>query len=129
MPPAASGRSSSYLPRRVGSPAAVATAGTSKIVSSQGFQVKQTQWPRGHVRRSRTHVSSTGEHHVRDPERGRRGRRAKRQIVRDQVDSLEDLVEARSDRDLTARECQLAVLDPEALRRREKSPVTGLKPN
>src|SRR5260221_2167107 len=41
MPPAASGMSSSYLPRRLGSPATEATAGTSKIVSFQRIQVKQ----------------------------------------------------------------------------------------
>src|SRR6185503_10751014 len=55
------------------------------------------------------------EGHVRYAER-RRGRRAAQlEVVRDQVDSLEDLVEVRSDRHLADRERQLAAFDPETL--------------
>src|SRR5690242_11544793 len=114
MPPAASGMSSSYLPRRAGNPPAAATAGTFKIVSSQGFQVKQSPL-RAPAGPGCDADLLTGERHVGYAERRRGGRAAQLEIVGDQVDPLEDLVEVRRDRDLADRERQLAALDPEAL--------------
>src|ERR1700710_2884122 len=101
--------SSSYFPSLLGSPDAVATAGTFKIVSSQRIQVKTG--PSATLRPRRT-----CEHHVRYAERRCDGRATHLDVVRDEVDALQDLIEVRGDRDLGHRERQLAVLDPEALR-------------
>src|SRR4051794_26782743 len=102
MPPAASGRSSSYFPSLFGIPATVATAGTAKIVSFPRIQVNCS-------------ARRTCEHHVGHAEcRCDRGA-THLDVVGDQIDALQDLVEVRRDRDLADRERELPVLDPEAL--------------
>src|ERR1700742_3971375 len=102
MPPAASGMSSSYLPRRGGSSVAGATAGTLGSFHSP----RKLSISHGLGRRAR-------ERHGGYAERRRDGRATHLEIVGYQVDPLEYLVEVRSDRNLADGKRQLAVLDPE----------------
>src|ERR1044071_7584747 len=117
MPPDASGVRISYLPRRGGSPAAVATADTDRAFhSASGESTKTLAGAANDFRHVASVLRGPGECHLRYPKRRDRDRAAQLQVVGDGVDPLEDLVEIRGDGDLAHRVRELAVLDPEALR-------------
>src|SRR5262245_12443571 len=101
IPPAASGNSSSYLPRRDGSPAAGATAGTRRSFHSEWFKSSRAKrrGQRSQACTCFTHLLSrrARDRHVRYTKRRRGGRGPELQIARNQVDSLEDLVEVGGD--------------------------------
>src|ERR1700733_11489462 len=116
MPPAASGMSSSYLPRRGGSPVAGATAGTlGSFHSLRNLSISEGLG------------GGARERHVGYAERRCHGRATHLEIVGYQVDPLENLVEVRGDRDLANWKCELSILDPEALRASREISRNGIE--